>query len=191
MQSDMLKNAASAYAKLLGKIYRYTLENGLVIQVQFAPGYFHHLLGLQKIKDVDLVIKGPQNSPNYIFRNILDGLITMDDIKKSRFFDEIDARLRHFNQINRLIEFNKIIVDFDPSLINSKLNKADYILFKRSNDNLFLNLFLMADEKAPAMHVPLTFLPDKTDYYTYGQTVINIISMIEIERTSKGFVKIS
>ena len=90
--------------------------------------------------------------------------------------------MEHFSQINRLIEFEKIIVDFDPTLIHTKLINADYILFKRSNDNMYLNLFLKSDSTTPDIHVPLTFLPDKTNYYTYGQKNLHIVSMTEILR---------
>ena len=170
---------------MLGKIYRYILENGTVIKVQFTPGYFHHLLGLQKLSDIPLVTKSPRNKPTYIYRGILSGVINLEDIQKSNYFHEIESRLKHFPQINRLIEFEKIIVDFDPNLINSKLTKANYVLFKRSNDNMYLNLFLMTDNVSPDMQIPLTFLPDMTDYYTYGQRVMRIMSMTEIVRNMK------
>ena len=67
----------------------------------------------------------------------------------------------------------------------TKLTKADYILFKQSNDNMYLNLFLMADDASPHKQIPLTFLPDKSDYYTYGQKVIKIVSMTEMVRAKK------
>ena len=142
VKMDILLNAILEYTKLLNKDYVYTLENDTVIQIYFTPRFFHHLMGLQKLKDIPLVVKSPQNSPNYIYKNIINGLITLDDIQKSKYFDEIETRLKHFTQINRLIEFEKIIIEFDPSLIASKIIKADYVLFKRSNDNMYLNLFI-------------------------------------------------
>ena len=178
--------AAKEYAKLFGKDYVYTLETGVILQVYFIPGFFHHLIGLQKLKDIDLVIKQPLNSPAYIFRNILNGRITLKEIQKSRFFNEVEARLQHFSQIKRMVEFEKIIVDFDPSLIKTKMDKADYVLFKRSNDNIYLNLFLTVDNKGMDKHVPLTFLPNITDYYTNGQKIVKILSITEVPRaTSK------
>jgi len=178
---DLLLTAAKEYSKLLGKIYQYTLETGVVIQVEFAPGYFHHLLGLQKLTDIPAIIKNPRA---YIYRSIINGKIVLEDILKSKYFDEIESRLKHFPQINRLIEFEKIIVDFNPSLIKSKLTKADYILFKRSNDNMFLNLFLMADDANDNKQIPLTFLPEPTGYYIYKQKILKIISMSETLRVA-------
>jgi hypothetical protein len=183
---DSLLTAAVEYTKLLNKDFFYTLETGLTIKVYFIPGFFHHLLGLQKIIDIPPVVKTTQNSPNYIFRNILKGVITLEDIQKSAHFSEIEARLRHFAQINRLIEFTKIIIDFDPSLlISTNIIKADYVLFKRSNDNMYLNLFLKTKNLKTNAQIPLTFVPHITDYYTDGQKVINVVSMKEVDRTSK------
>ena len=182
---DPLLEAAKEYSKLFNKDYIYTLETGTTLQVYFQPSFFHHLMGLHKLKDVDLVIKSPRNSPTYIYGNIISGLITMDDILKSEYFNEIESRLRHFSQINRMIEFERIVIDFDPAPIKSKMTKADWILFKRSNDNMYLNLFLMTDDANPYKQIPLTFLPNKSDYYTYGQRIIKIVSMTEAIRAKK------
>ena len=179
---DRLMEVATEYSKLFGKDYIYTLETGMILHVYFIPGSFHHLIGLQKLIDIPLVTKSRRNNPVYIFKNILDGVITLNDIQKSSYFSDIKSRLNHFSQIKRMVEFEKIIVNFNPSLINSKLTKADYILYKRSNDNLYLNLFLKLDSSNNKKHIPLTFLPHLTDYYTYGQEIVKIVSMDILER---------
>jgi len=181
---DRLMEVAREYTKLFGKDYIYTLETDVIFRVSFMPMFFHHLMGLQKLKDVPQVLKSSKNRPAYIFRNIIGGQITLDDIGKSRFFDEIEPRLRHFSQINRLIEFEKVIVNFDPSLlVRTRVVNADYVLFKKSNDNMFLNLFLKSDGQDK--QIPMTFLPHLTDYYTYGQKVVKIISLTEIPHKNK------
>jgi len=181
---DLLQEIATEYAELFDKDYIYKLQNELEVKIYFAPRHFHHLIGFQKLKDLDVLKKGSQNNVSYIFKNILKGRIKLDDIKKSEFFNEVEHRLIHFRQIKRIIEFEKIIIDFDQSKISSKLD-ADYILFKRSNDNMYLNLFLKADASNRTFQIPITFLPQKTDYYTYGQQIIKILSMIELPRITK------
>ncbi|MCL2286196.1 MAG: PBECR4 domain-containing protein [Firmicutes bacterium] len=145
--------------------------------VYFSPGFFHHLMGMQKLIDIPTAKKGWRNSTAYIFKKILDGAITTEDIQKSKYFNEIESRLHHFPQIKRMVEFEKVIINFDPSLIRSKMAKVDYMLFKRSNDNMYLNLLLTADGSSPKKHIPLTFFADPTDYYIHGQKVVNIVSM--------------
>ena len=177
---DLLHEAANEYARLLNKIYIFRLENKTTVQVYFTPGHFHHLMGLHKLADINVLVKDKQkNDANSIYKNILAGRISYDDLAKSRYLAEIEQRLIHFKQINRIIEYDKIIIDFDPSLIASKL-KADYILLKRSNDNMYSNLFLTKDSIDSRIHVPSTFMAEKTDYYTYGQKIINIVSMTQI-----------
>ena len=83
---DLLLKAATEYSELFGKIYQYTLETNEVIHVQFTPGYFHHLLGLQKLSDVAAVTKSLRNKPAYIFKNIKKGIISLEDIQKSKYF---------------------------------------------------------------------------------------------------------
>jgi len=178
---DKLLEAAREYAKLINIDFIYTLENGIVLQVYFIPSFFYHLIGLQKLVDIPLVQKGPRNNPGYIFRNILRGKITLTDIQKSRHFSEIESRVKHFSQINMLVEFERIIVDFDSTLINSKMINADYILFKKSNDNMHLNLFLKTDDNNK--QVPLTFISDRTDYYTHRQKMIEIVSITKVVRS--------
>lgn len=181
---DKLHEVAMMYAKLFNKDFFYTLETGHNIHVYFEPGSFHHVSGLHKLSDIPLVTKGARNTAAFIFHNILKGNISLTDIQKSRYFNEIEPRLRHFGQINRLIEYEKIIIDFDHTIpVSSKLEKADYVLFKRSNDNMYLNLFLMKKENK---QIPLTFLPEPTDYYTRGQKTIRILSMTEMPRVTKS-----
>jgi len=179
---DCLLFAATEYFKLFDIDYIYVLENGVTFHVYFTPGFFHHLAGLHKLTDIPQVSKGNRNNTNYIFKNILNGIIAIEDIQKSRHFNEIEPRLRHFTQINRLIEFEKVIIDFDPSIIKSKVQNADYVLFKRSNDNMYLNLFLKAKGNNLNKQIPLTYLPDITDYYTHSQKILNIASMEKFPR---------
>lgn len=173
---NLLQEVAVEYAKLFENNYLYTLKNGAAVEVYFAAQNFHHLIGLQKLKDVDVVMLINGNNTGRVFKNIIEGRITFADIKKSIYFDEIEGRLRHFNQISRIIEFEKIIVNFNQSLLPSTRIPADYILYKRSNDNQFLNLFLKKD-KPKNIYVPLTFIPHINDYYINGQEVIDIISV--------------
>jgi len=183
---DHLQQAAKTYAGLLRKDYAYELETGARLLVYFMPEFFHHLMGLQKLTDIPAVIKSRSNHPRHIFRNVLNGRIALEDIRRSAYFNEVAPRLLHFEQINRLAAFEKVIVDFDSALISSKIIKADYILFKPSNDGMFLNLFLKPDNAHASKHIPLTFIPCPTDYYTYGQKVVPIKSIHVLDRQTKG-----
>lgn len=186
---DILQEIALEYTNLLDKNFIYKLENHTKIQLYFTTKNFYHLAGLHKLTDIAPLIKASNNSLTYIFKNILNGFITYDDIKKSKYFGEIEPRLKHFKEINKIVEFQKVIIDFDVSLINSKIEKSNYILFKRSNDNMYLNLFLLTSKKDLSTQTPNTFIPHMTDYYTNGQKQIKIISVFQVDRKSKNKIK--
>ena len=180
---DILQEAAAEFAKLFGRDYIYELENGIKVKLFFAAHHFHHLAGLQKLRDIPAVKANPKNnSAGYIFKNILKGTITLEDIKKSLYFNEIEPRLRHFTQINRIVESAEIVFEFDPALINSKNLQAGRILFKMSNDNLYLNLLLKTDSRKTDFYIAYTFIPRVTDDYTHEQKGVKIQSRYVIER---------
>jgi len=160
------------------------LENDTILKVYFAPQHFHHLIGLQKLKDINEVRKSQLNNTIRIFKNIMAQKITIDNLKGSKYFHDIESRLKHFKQINTIVEFERIIIDFDSSLINTVIT-ADYILFKKSNDNMFLNLFLTSDAANNGFQIPRTFLPDPTDYYTYKQKELKILSITKVPSRTK------
>ena len=182
---DTLLETAIAYEKLLHKDFIYTLENDTSVIINFQAHGFHHLMGLQKLVDIDQVRKAEVGSPRIqleartIYRNIRNGLITLADIQKSKHFHEIENRLRFFSQINNLVEFEKIIIDFDKELLGfrSNLSKAEYLLHKKGNMNIHLNLFLGQANKRVNMLFPLTFITSPTDHYTYGQRALKILDM--------------
>ena len=182
---DKLRQAAINYEKLLNKKFVYTLENDITLEVVFLASHFHHLAGLQKLKDIARVTKTPHDglrnaiNTRKIFSDISKGQITLDDIKKSEYFSEIEDRLNHFNQLNALVEFEKVIVDFDRSLLgyNSHLWKADYVLYKNSNTNEQINLFLGGGEGLDKKVFPLTFIISNVGQYTNGQKVLKILNL--------------
>ena len=182
---DELQQTAVEFSKLFNKDFIYEIDDGLKMKLIFAPGHFHHLLGLNKLKDIDMVAKSPQNSANYIYGNIYNGSVTLNDVKKSRFFDEIELRFRHFKQINVIAESAKVIYQFDPALIKSEKLKAGCILFKMSNDNMYLNLLIKIDDAKGGFYVPYTFIPRLADDYIRSQKEMRVKSMTVTERAKK------
>ena len=181
---DNLLQAAIQYENLLHKDFIYLLEQDLSITVNFQPQHFHHLLGLQKLTDIDQVQKtvksdkhAPRNDARDIYKNIRQGLISFEDISKSVYFKTIENRLEQFSQINRIVEFEKIIIDFNTKLLgfDSNLKKAQYLLHKQSNTGLYLNLFLGHDSTKP--NKQLTFITSSTDQYIFGQKSLKILDL--------------
>lgn len=189
---DKLLKAATEYEKLLHKDFLYVLEGDISITLNFQPQHFHHLMGLQKLTDIDQVQKithgtRPRTFARDIYKDIRTGVTTLDNISKSKYFSEVENRLEYFNQINSIVEYEKIIIDFNTELLGfrSTLRQAEYVLHKQSHTGLYLNLFLGQDRAKKDKKYPLTFIPSRTDQYTYGQKTLRILDIRTINRDRK------
>jgi hypothetical protein len=149
-----------------------TLENGLKIELYFAPYHFPHLLGLQYLKDIPQVVQTPLNSATAIYRNIKKSYITYSDLKKSAFFSKIESRVEYFSHIGELFN-QRIIIDFDPTKVKKTEFKAKYILFK-SHELGYLHLCLANDLK---VFYPESYIYESSKYYTTGQTFLDIVDV--------------
>ena len=98
---DHLLECAEAFEQLLDVQYHIVLgrKNRLTeLTLRFDPTEFHHLVGLHKLRDLRL-----------IFYQILSKTICMEDIKKSRYFPEIQDRMFFFDKIEYLLDSNKTV----------------------------------------------------------------------------------
>ena len=99
---DHLLECAEAFEQLLDVQYHIVLgrKNRLTeLTLRFDPTEFHHLVGLHKLRDLRLA-RGNQ---------ILSKTICMEDIKKSRYFPEIQDRMFFFDKIEYLLDSNKTV----------------------------------------------------------------------------------
>ena len=134
---DKLKQCLDIFTSMMGKDYYLKLEGGFVMKIFFAKKHFHHLIGLQKLKDMPpLIANKDTNSTTTIYNNIKNGRITYAQISKSAFFSDISERIDNFSKMNNLI-FEKVIINFDKNKVPSAPNyipliKAKYILYNKN-----------------------------------------------------------
>ncbi len=178
-----VKECAELYKTLLNKDYIFTLEQGIKFKLFFKMGNFHHLLGLGKLTDIEnLNLK--KNSPEDIYKKILNGTITQKMIESSSFYHKIENRIVNFQSILDLlnIEKCKIIIDFDKNLLDkTNLINTVYILFKHKKDGY---VHLTLGDKGKGIY-PETFFYENSKRYTSEQTLLDIID-IEILDKRKG-----
>ena len=100
---DHLLECAEAFEQLLDVQYH---KNRLTeLTLRFDPTEFHHLVGLHKLRDLRLA----RGNREKIFYQILSKTICMEDIKKSRYFPEIQDRMFFFDKIEYLLDSNKTV----------------------------------------------------------------------------------
>lgn len=118
---DILYKAAVNYKKMLNIGYKIILGKkgkAYYINLNFYEESFFHLVGLQHLTD----LKQLKGNKERIYKNILDGLITYKDIKKSVHFEEwhLEDRITYLEYLEEMLDNNKITF-----LINAK----EYILY--------------------------------------------------------------
>ena len=105
---DHLLECAEAFEQLLDVQYHIVLgpKNRSTEQPLRVARYpFYHLVGLHKLRDLRLA----RGNREKIFHQILSKTICMEDIKKSRYFPEIQDRMCFFDKIEYLLDSNKTV----------------------------------------------------------------------------------
>jgi len=177
---DKLLKCAEEYKNFFYKDYYYTLENGTVIKVYFAQKHFHHLIGLGKLIDIKPLILSKNNSATAVYKNILKGKITYDQITKSKFFDDIKRRIDNFEYLNSML-FEKVVINFKKSEKTPSKMKSD-IIFYQDKESYYLHLCLAKDK---ICYYPETFIVQHDDYYIVNQDILNIIDVKVISTFKK------
>ena len=124
---DSLLACAKAFENLLPvKLHIIIVRKGnsVDLTVSFEAVEFHHLVGLHKLHDLRL----SRANREKVFSQILSGQITLDEVKKSRYFCRIQKRLEPFQKIEELFDKNDLIFRYNQKLQSFSLIEAEYLL---------------------------------------------------------------
>ena len=124
---DGLLTCAKAFEDLLPVKYHIIIGRkgkSVDLTVSFEAVEFHHLVGLHKLHDLRL----SRASREKVFSQILSGQITLEDIKKSRYFDSIQNRLEPFQKIEALFDKNDLVFRYNRKLQALSLIETEYLL---------------------------------------------------------------
>lgn len=138
---DILK-AANNFVHLLDKKYRLVLaKSGKVVEVEitFQKSDFHHLCGLQYIKDNRNIRRDPRAN---IFNDIINGKITDETLKKSAYFnDDIENRVKNAQTLESFLDNTMSVFKF----LHNGVSRIDFdFMFKSTNAN---NVYLYITKK--------------------------------------------
>lgn len=165
---DLLKKCALGFNILLKHQYRFVLgRKGQIKEfiISFDKSDFHHLAGLHKLKDNAKVQYGKRAD---IFDSILAGEITLEQIQKSEFYNEMKERLEPLCHLEAFLDNNDLIFHYNEKVNRYSVIKADYLL-----ENIFYNqrvyLFLGARARDKEEQMCRTFFLKQEKDYTIGQ----------------------
>ena len=165
---DYLQVCAKSFEHLLNIKYHIILgRKGKLteLNILFAPTEFHHLIGLHKLHDLRL----SRGNREKIFYQILDGQLSLADLKKSRYFPMIQKRMKPFEQIENFLDSNKLIFRYNQKLQSFSLIEAEYLLstpYEKTDIYIFLDQL-----PEPDTFFCRSFFPKEGKDYTKGQAV--------------------
>lgn len=167
------------YMRLENCRAEYQLLNGSTIEVIYKEENFDHLLGLHKLKDIQLIQLWLDKNVKAIWlpeviRRIKNQTFTDTMVKSSIFYGDIQKRYDSFSYANlTTLSYTDAIINFNPKIIHSKL-KSDYLLFEEKNGE-YNHLGIALDGNSGNRYFE-TFFHEPTDMYLVGQTIVPVKS---------------
>ncbi len=186
---DKLFEAAKFYQdNLVGKRFHLVAgknKNLIEFDIDFNIANFKHLLGLNKLSDLQI----SKNSSETSYLQILNNQITLADIEKSEFYDKMEPRLDHFKEIKTTLYSKELMVKSLHGEFN--LIRADFMLTKTDKEYGYAHLFFK--ENSEAISLPVTFIINQDDYYLRNNpnkwTVLSIEEIIRPEKQASAEAK--
>ncbi len=180
---NTIKKIITEYEKLLHKNYKYTLSNGMVIELYFAKEQLPHLLGLQYLTDIPMLNLYSKQSgqASKVYNALKKGYITDEQIQKSKHFNNIKDRFENIIDMENIC-FKNIIFKYDKNLASTSI-EADVLLLN-FNNKLKLHLFIKQDERNKK-YIPVTFFDNTTSKYYANQEILEVSNIEVIEYLKK------
>lgn len=182
---------AKYYDTLLGKNYKYFLEDGLIIEFYFTSRGFYHIIGLHKLDDITIL-----NNAS-LLQDIIDNKEIVKLIESSCKLSKISPRIEHFNEIENIFDINQcgFIVDFDKNLVKgeTELKFTKYLLYKKLDIKyscervipLGANIILTLGKNKNNKIYPETFFYEPSNKYNSGQKLLEVNNIIISRKNNK------
>ncbi len=178
---DYLQTCAKAFEHLLDIKYHIIIgRKGKMTELNllFEPTEFHHLIGLHKLHDLRLA----RGNREKVFFQILAGNISIEDLKKSRYFSIIQKRLKPLGQIENLLDSNRLVFRYNAKLQSFSLIEAEYLL---STPYESTDIYIFLDQRPePNSFFCRSFFPKEEKDYTKGQAVYTMLKKEKITRST-------
>lgn len=173
---DGLLQKYNDYKRLKNCRAEYVLSNEMMIDFTYKEDNFIHLLGLHKLKDIQIIqmFNDKDNKKvqtRYIISRIKKSRFTDAMVKSSVFYEEIAERYESFTYENLItLTYTDAVINFDPKRINSKI-KSDYLLFEEKENHEYNHLGIAKDPISNKRYIE-TFFHQSTDMYIQNQQLV-------------------
>ena len=174
---DLLKKY-NDYMRLENCRAEFQLSNSQTIEVTYKEENFAHLIGLHKLKDIQLIqFWLDKNNKSVklkdVIRRIKNETFTDSMVKSSVFYQDIQDRYESFSYENlTTLTYTDAVINFNPSVIKSKI-KSDYLLFEEKQNKGYNHLGIAMDQNNGRRYIE-TFFHQPNDMYIAGQTIVKV-----------------
>ena len=174
--------AAKSYTNLLDIEYQIILgkkNKNITFSIFFEEVHFFHLSGLQYLKDLSRVLT---ESREQIFRKILRGTLTVQQIESSQYYSEIKDRIEYLAFLEQIIDSNRTVFKYNPKLEAFSAIQADFLL---KNEVQTRNVFaFLSQEKSNGKYFCRSFFPQIDKDYSIGQTNWTLLYKKKIQKST-------
>lgn len=180
------------YMRLKGCSIEYTLADASLITYTYDEKAFLHLLGIHKLVDLQLIQFWQDKSVksvklDTVIKKIKQEKFTDTEVRSSTHFGKIQDRYDSFNYNNlTTLNYTDAIVDFDPSIIGSKL-KSKHILFEQKRNGNYNHMGIALDPSG--YRYIESFFNEPTNKYITGQTIIPVSTFKIIDSSGNIIVQ--
>ena len=171
----------------------YVLDNGESLFIAYREENFAHLIGLHKLKDLQLIQfwldkNNKSVKLDTIIKRIKNETFTDSTIKSSVFYSQIQERYEKFSYDNlTTLNYTDVIINFNPSIIKSKI-KSDYILFEEQRNKGYNHLCIAEDKEKGNRYIE-TFFYEPTDKYLREQKIVGIKKVRLLDKNNEIIVE--
>ena len=114
LMSNIL-DAAKTFEKLQEIQYEFVLakkNKSITLNISFEKYQFHHLAGLQYLRDIESLNKDREK----VFNEILSNKISVSEIEASDNFSKVSARIHFLAELENIFDSNDTVFKYDPNL---------------------------------------------------------------------------
>ena len=179
--SDIL-TAAKSYSTLLDFEYQLVLgrkNRSISLSIFFEENQFFHLAGLHYLSDRITILFGDRSQ---LFRKLLKGIITPNQIESSKFYPEIKDRIEYLAFLEQIMDSNRTVFKYNPKLEAFSAIQADFLL---KNEIQARNVFtFLSKEKSKEKYFCRSFFPQMDKDYSIGQANWTLLCKKKIQKST-------
>lgn len=163
-----LHKSAEVFYNMLNKKYIMKLshkKNIIEIILDFKMEDYFHLVGLQYLTDIKF-----NKSYRQVFRQVLNGEITDDFLRKSAFYRQVEnnyviveERIKAFQKIELLLDSESIIFKYIKNYNKYSKIDADYLIEVKISDKTYY--IFMRKRKNSVTYKLCSFFEKQSEYY--------------------------